>query len=431
MDKEELQELHERVIDRLNAAKIKYVDASELDDEASVDLTVQFPCGRATRNLYVWDDEDLEQFDALEFENFTLLGSFAAVADRKSGHIEAILTAPGQSKAVMRKGALLKALGLNETGGRLTSRSLDRDDLDTPSISFGPTTKSAKFLSQSSDSLGVSLIVKTSAQVNHDAAFELLERLSNSIFFGIDVGTGAHFSLLRHAPARRRARTNHPDAPVEYPKHEYDKAPMALYWYARVAEGMPLLQFLAYYQVVEYYYPVYYNADVSRRIRAVLKHPSFRVDRDVDLSKVVAALRGSRQGLASERDQLRATLKECLSSEEVRSFLGENSDRAGHFLAKSKGVTGCLINPENKQNELPYQVAERIYDIRCKIVHTKGDSDDGEVELLLPYSPEADRMHYEIDLVRFIARHVLIASSRRLEVAASHETPLMKLLASN
>jgi len=181
---------------------------------------------------------------------------------------------------------------------------------------------------------------------------------------------------------------------------------------------MPLLQFLAYYQVIEYYYPVYYSAELGRRIRAILKHPSFRIDRDVDIAKVVAALRGSRQAAVSERDQLRATLKECLSQEDIREFLKEDAERATHYLAKSKGITGCLINPENRQNELSYQIAERIYDIRCKIVHTKGDTEDGEVELLLPYSPEADRMPYEIDLARFVARQVLIASSRRLEVAA-------------
>ncbi|QNH19275.1 hypothetical protein HEP73_00161 [Xanthomonas sp. GW] len=417
MNKDEIQQLHEKVVDRLDAANIKYIDSCDFDETLDVDLTVQFPCGRATRNIFIWDEDDLEDFDELKFESFTLLGSFAAIADRKSGQIEAILTAPGQSKPVLRKGALLKALGLSESAGKLSSRVLVGDELELPSVSFGPTTKTAKLLSQSTDNLGASLFIKTSGQITHDSALDLLERLSNSVFFGIDVGTGAHFALLRHASSRRRSRTNQQDAPIEYPKHEYDKAPMALYWYARSAEGMPLLQFLAYYQVIEYYYPVYYNADMSRRIRTILKHPSFRVDRDVDLSRVIAAFRGSRQGPASERDQLRATLKECLSPEDIKAFLGDDKERAAHFLTKSKGVTGCLINPDNRQNDLAYQVAERIYDIRCKIVHTKGDSDDGDIELLLPYSPEADRMHFEIDLARFIAHYVLIASSRRLEIA--------------
>lgn len=418
MDQEEIEQLHERIIDRLDAAKIKYTDASDFDDEPSIDLTIQFPCGRATRNLYIWDEDDLQELEDLEFENFTLIGSYAALLDRKTGEIEAIVTPPGQSKPVLRKGLLLRALGLSESSGQVSSRVLEADGMDAPSVWFGPTSNTVKLISQSSDGLGVSIFLKSAGARSHDAALDLVERLSNAIFFEIDLVSGAHFSLLRHAAPRRRPRTSKMEEPVQFPKQDYDKAPMALYWYARAAEGMPLLQFLAYYQVVEYYFPVYHNADLSRRIRAILKNPTFRVDRDVDLSKIVGALRGSRNGIASERDQLRAALRECVSSDEISRFLAEDSVRAAHYLAKSKGVTGCLINPDNRQNDLSNQVAERLYDIRCKIVHTKGDGDDGEIELLLPYSPEADRLHYEIDLVRFIAQHVLIASSQRLEVAA-------------
>lgn len=34
-------------------------------------------------------------------------------------------------------------------------------------------------------------------------------------------------------------------------KSEYDAEAMEFYWYAKSADNMPLLQFLAYYQVIE------------------------------------------------------------------------------------------------------------------------------------------------------------------------------------
>ena len=52
-----------------------------------------------------------------------------------------------------------------------------------------------------------------------------------------------------------------------------------------------------------------------------------------------------------------------------------------------------------------------MYDIRCKIVHTKNDSRDGDTELLLPFSTEADQLSFDIDLMQYIAREVLIAGS--------------------
>jgi hypothetical protein len=38
-----------------------------------------------------------------------------------------------------------------------------------------------------------------------------------------------------------------------------------------------------------------------------------------------------------------------------------------------------------------------LYALRCKIVHTKGQSSDGEVELFLPFSKEAELLFYDIE----------------------------------
>ena len=205
---------------------------------------------------------------------------------------------------------------------------------------------------------------------------------------------------------------------LEYPKNDYDKSPMALYWYARSAEGMPLLQYLAFYQVIEYHYPAYFNAELGRRIRAIIKQPTFRVDRDLDLAKIVATMKSKGQTAAGEREQLKATLKECLTTDDVEEFISADTDRAPFFSSKAKGIASSLLNPQNRQVDLSMQVAERIYEIRCKIVHTKAEHDDGEFELLLPYSAEAERLGHDIDLVRFVAQKVLVTSSRRLEIAA-------------
>jgi hypothetical protein len=58
--------------------------------------------------------------------------------------------------------------------------------------------------------------------------------------------------LVRQRSPRviRRSRRK-PDltSDFQYPRIEFDEAPISLYWYARSAAGMPLLQFLAFYQL--------------------------------------------------------------------------------------------------------------------------------------------------------------------------------------
>ena len=58
---------------------------------------------------------------------------------------------------------------------------------------------------------------------------------------------------------------------------------MSLYWYGTSARGMPLLQFLAFYQCIEFYFPTYIQAEARRQVRNALKDRTFRVERDADI----------------------------------------------------------------------------------------------------------------------------------------------------
>ena len=48
---------------------------------------------------------------------------------------------------------------------------------------------------------------------------------------------------------------------LQYPKTEFNDSASSLYWYGPGASGMPLLQFLAFYQVLEFYFPIYSKAE--------------------------------------------------------------------------------------------------------------------------------------------------------------------------
>jgi len=255
----------------------------------------------------------------------------------------------------------------------------------------------------------------------HNQSLQVLRKLSDSLFFQLDMQDGFALALVRdrrHArrPGRRPGRRTPERAELEFPKIEFDEGPSALYWYGRSALGMPLLQFLAFYQVIEYYYPTYSQEEARRRIRAILKDPTFRMDRDGDIGKVLTAVSGHGRGFGDERSQLRATINACIDPNELRDFLEEDEERAEFFSAKQKGLTDHKLPLKNSDIDLRAPVADLIYDIRCKIVHTKGESSDGEVELLLPFSKEAELLFFDIELMQYVARKVLIAAGAPLSL---------------
>ncbi len=180
---------------------------------------------------------------------------------------------------------------------------------------------------------------------------------------------------------------------------------------------MPLLQFLAYYQTIEYYFPAYSQAEARRKIRNILKNPAFRAERDTDVAKILLAAQVNGMGYGDERSQLRATLNECLEPGALRAFLTDSEERAKYFSAKTDRLTDQKIQVKNPDADLRNDVADRIYDIRCKIVHTKSGGREGDVELLLPFSKEAELLYADIELMQFVAREILISASTPLRLA--------------
>lgn len=402
---------------RCKSAKLTYEDESEFDgEEVDINIVISIPSGRKSRKIYLGTFDDVDELAAVEFEKCAILGGYAAISSYKDGWIEAILTA--QPKSIFLRNRTRRVLGLHTPSNKDAPLELELKSPITEGLEvrIRNTSSLAKLTTQTSEQLSLSLFIQTSALGGHDEALAMLSKISNALLFEIDLQKKLHLSLMRFEVGRGRNQPANNTQSVMYPRNAYDEAPMALYWYARSATNMPLLQFLAYYQVIEFYFPQFFNSAIARRIRLMLKSPSFRVESDSDLSRVISTVRANSPGFGSERDQLKATLRECLDNKDVQDFLLELPERAEFFTSKVKGITSNTLNPENRSVEMHAQVANRIYDIRCKIVHTKGDEDQNDIELLLPYSPESEKLDNDIELVRYVAQKVLICASRTFDI---------------
>ncbi len=245
-----------------------------------------------------------------------------------------------------------------------------------------------------------------------DRAKQILEEVSDSLFFDVDLKTGSALALARDI-GLPRSRTiarlrwsKDRNADIAFPRATYDHEPMSLYWYARQARGVPLLEFLAYYQCIEFYFPTYAEAEAQKRVRNTLKDPAFDPSKDADIARVVRIL-SARRGLSEERAQLKATVAACVDPERLRDLFADEDQI--EFFSKKKDLGVKSLPLGRTDADLGEAVAERIYEIRCKIVHTKGGDD---TDLLLPFSKEAELLGWDIEVIRFVARSVLIASSR-------------------
>jgi hypothetical protein len=152
-------------------------------------------------------------------------------------------------------------------------------------------------------------------------------------------------------------------------------------------------------------------------LELIVKDPRFSPHRDRDIGRLLgAAIGDGRRAGGNEREQLKATIRACIGADEITEFVEAAPARTTFFADRRSTLTKCTISLKDQATDPRDAAANRIYDLRCKIVHTKDAAGQGEVELLLPNSPEARLLHEDIALLQLIATRVIVASSRELRL---------------
>ncbi|MFD5404395.1 hypothetical protein [Streptomyces griseorubiginosus] len=255
----------------------------------------------------------------------------------------------------------------------------------------------------------------------HDEALDLLNRVSGAVFFELDLQYGIAPTLapsLESNRARAGSRLEQEMALTapRNPRNQYPEKPLSLYWYGRSSVGIPLLEYLAYYQVLEYFFPSFSHRDTLEKLRNELLDPRFRADDDDHLVRVLNLTSGTGKGYGSEREQLRSTVGGCVTESHVRDFIENNDTLADHYAGKQKIKKVAVLDLNSGNSDLLTAVANRIYDIRCRIVHAKEDGGKTSADPLLPFSKEAEALGPDIELIKFLAQKVLIAEASRLHL---------------
>ena len=177
---------------------------------------------------------------------------------------------------------------------------------------------------------------------------------------------------------------------------------------------------VSYYQVLEFYFHRYLRRKAEREILNLLEKPPFDLVIDADKSRLLDVIKHRYEGGNSlgrgERDLLENIIKECVTPYDLRSFIVDNDARYGFYTSTTlpKTVSTHVIPILDMSPDHRTSAAWRIYDIRCRIVHAKaGYETQGP---LLPSDQETKYLRHDIDLVEFLARKMLKASSRSLQV---------------
>jgi hypothetical protein len=425
-EKAEFATLADQILARCKTAEIKASKRnSGIKDSDSV--YIEMPTGKQTRTVFVFGVHSAKNLLSFPFEDYQLMPTYNGIVHRTTGAVEVQLSLRNFDLRTATK------LLFGEEPAELPAEDIDDALLAASTPKREP--EPVRFVHKGKNGDVLCEIGPPSAELKHfttmwgqrfslkirplnldDSLETNVERIADALLFEIDLNLGLMLAIekYRGVPARpgRRPKTVKSARELVFPKMQYDLRPMSLYRYARTARGMPLLQFFAFYQVLEFFFPVFSEKEAIGRMRTLLKDPRFNHNRDHDMLRLLGAIASGRS-FNPERHQLKATIRACVDGAELREFFCESEDRKQFFQGPCKQIAKQRMPLNDANADLIDPVCERIYEIRCKIVHTKGEMDENE-QPLLPFSTEAELLGHDIQLVEFLAIKALIVSSTEL-----------------
>lgn len=189
------------------------------------------------------------------------------------------------------------------------------------------------------------------------------------------------------------------------------RIPLRFYLFG-ASSDIPALQYLSFYQVIEFYFYEVVDERLTREVRKRLLNPSFSPDtRSISaLARQILALRASYDETEMLRDALEqyidpATLTEVVT--ELESQLGEK------WFTRKRDIFGIECQLDLNVAHVFSSVAKRIKAIRNALAHAR-EKYEGEIRHV-PYSSASGILLKELPLLRWIAEEFLIANSQPME----------------
>ena len=400
-------------------------------------VVFKFPVAREFEEIRVYDDDkNLSEIMQSDFSKYRGIKNYEAIWSAELGCIECEVQEPRLTLPVrflMRR--LAKSFKIIETNqeknGIPNASRVILFGNDNIRITVGCWSKEFAFLSSykegrhidltAGERLRITLKIENVSITTEKEARSLLETIANSLFYQINVLSGYSLVLAarrlsldkRFARAQRgvQIETGEIELKLDY---EYDKVPMSLYWFAESNTESPIFMYFALYQVLEYYYPIYSTIEIKERIRNLMKEPGFNVNLETDMMRLLTIMEYNNiNSLGDEREQLDNVLRHIVTGEDISHFVNEREYLKSYYTGKEyKKLSDRKLRLDDKIGIID-DLAVRIYDIRCSIVHNKASELSKKI---LPITNEEYLLRNEIELLKYVVQKAITVNSTPLSL---------------
>ena len=188
----------------------------------------------------------------------------------------------------------------------------------------------------------------------------------------------------------------------------FDSDIIRLYQFG-MSTNIPELQFLAFYQVLEYFFVSISNEKLYEKLSTRIKDPRFSLSNS-NLDRLVQEVIKQRHE-TDETEMLKNVLNKFVDEKGLIEFIEAYEKHLGeNIYSKRHNVFGVSIEVRLQEGHVIGNVAKHIKEIRNALVHST-DRYERRVRHI-PFTKTTKKIEQDIPLMKFLAERVIIASAK-------------------
>jgi hypothetical protein len=241
----------------------------------------------------------------------------------------------------------------------------------------------------------------------------------NSVLFDIEYNFSLSFETININSLQRKLwRKPKPryELPIEAINLTYKKYLPELIDYFHTGEKVDYIpfKFICYFHIVEYFQDKSAFFIVREKLKNIMLKPDFSLNVNLYATQALNLIKQESEKNQTDKIKIQRVLKQFLDVDEFKQFL-VNEELLDYFSKDLTMVfTKNLILPAidfTSDTKFIETLTNRIYSIRCSIVHSNPDFDDKKAVPFLATLENIDKLRYEVELIMEVAKTIIIRTT--------------------
>lgn len=193
------------------------------------------------------------------------------------------------------------------------------------------------------------------------------------------------------------------------------------YYYQGVETRSPLMQYIAFYHVIEYFFQDISRDEIFQELQDQITSPSFLPTRKRDIETLWNSMRRitrkqNEAGVWNEKEALLRVIKRFIPElDKLRMAIIRLDDNSIEYMAHNMvpfvdADESEYVDFTKSSNDVYIAIQKRVYGVRNSIVHSK----EGDKRRFIPFDDDK-HLKKEVPLVKAVAELIIISNADDLE----------------